>query len=97
MVRHTPCGCFEIFGMATEQQKRRGQGKRAYDLEWAVQPRWVKWLTWVVGLPAFLVLAMEAFGAPVSDDLALICFCAFVAVVLAQIFGGWRAKKRGEL
>jgi hypothetical protein len=83
--------------MPTEQEDERAQEKRAYDLEWLVQPRWVKLLTYTIGIPAFLVLALKALGAPVSDSTTVSWFLAFLCVVLAQIIGGWRAKRRGQL
>ena len=63
------------------------------DGHWKVQPAWVKALTVIIGLPAFLVLVTGA-ASGVLDDLAM---GAFIAVALLQLSFVLRAYWRLDL
>ena len=63
------------------------------DGHWKVQPRWVKALTVIIGLPAFLVLITGA----ASGTLENVTMCAFIAVALLQVSFVLRAYWRMDL
>jgi hypothetical protein len=63
------------------------------DGHWKVQPGWVKALTVLIGVPAFLLLATGAVGGMVEN----VAVSAFLAVALLQLAFVFRAYWRMDL
>jgi Ca2+/H+ antiporter len=64
---------------------------------WKAQPRWVKLLTILVGLPAWLVLMAAVFNDNINATVETVALGAFVATCLLQAPFVFRAYWRTEL
>ncbi|HEX2559629.1 hypothetical protein [Phenylobacterium sp.] len=83
--------------MSADPGEQRELAKRAYDLEWAVLPRWVKILTFTVGLPAWLLILWDVFTESLTKTQFLACFIAFVVVCFVQICSHLHVRRKGRL
>ena len=63
------------------------------DGHWKVQPGWVKALTVIIGLPAFIVLVTGAASGAAEN----VAMGAFIVVVLLQLIFVLRAYWRMDL
>jgi hypothetical protein len=64
---------------------------------WQVQPRWVKALTLLIAVPAWLVFVTSIFAGTLGGTLQTIAFSAFAAVALLQLAFVVRAFWRVDL
>ena len=64
---------------------------------WKVLPRWVKYLTALLGLPAWAVIAASIFLGGNGSSYQIIAFSIFVSVVLLQGVFIFRAYWRMDL
>ena len=64
---------------------------------WQVQPRWVKALTLLIAVPAWLVFVTSIFFGTLGGTLQTIAFSVFAAVALLQLVFVVRAFWRMDL
>jgi hypothetical protein len=67
------------------------------DGHWRVQPTWVKALTFIVALPAWVVWMWGVFTGELKGTLETAVFVAFGLVVLLQMAFAFRAYWRMDL
>ena len=64
---------------------------------WQAQPRWVKALTLLIAIPAWLVLAVSSFTGAIGGTLQIIAFSVVAAVALLHLTFIFRAYWRMDL
>ena len=64
---------------------------------WKVQPRWLKALTILVAVPAWLVLMVSVFSGDIDATVETVALSAFVATFLLQVAFVFRAYWRMDL
>jgi hypothetical protein len=61
--------------------------REVYDWEWNALPSWAKFITFVIGGPAFAVIIWSVFDEDAVSSLTrTVCFLLFLAVALMQIY-----------
>ena len=64
---------------------------------WKVQPSWVKALTIVVAVPAWLVFAYNILSDSPDDHVVHVSFVLFIVVALLQLIFVFRAYWREDI
>lgn len=64
---------------------------------WQILPRWVKWISLLIGLPAWLVLVAGIFRGDIGSSYQLSAFAIFGGVAVFQGFFVARAYVRMDL
>ena len=67
------------------------------DGHWKVLPRWVKYLTVLLGLPAWAVFAVSIFLGDIGSSYQMIAFSILASVAALQIVFIFRAYWRMDL
>ncbi|MBN8811339.1 MULTISPECIES: hypothetical protein [unclassified Sphingomonas] len=65
--------------------------------QWEMLPRWVKWITTLIGLPAWLVFVAGIFRGDIGSSYQMFALAIFAGVAALQAFFTVRALVRMDI